>query len=202
VGARRGRSPERRSYRLRKRAQQQERTRARIVDALVELHRTVGPAKTTVTEVAELAEVGRMTVYNHFPTEGDMIEACSAHWVGANPPPDPDVWSRIHDPAERLEAALRDLYRYYRRNRDMLGRVLRDEPIVPPLADVMKRAWWPMIDDMIRVLAHGRRLRGTRRARVEAALRLVLDFATWRTVGTLGDEEAARVAAGMVESVT
>lgn len=192
---------DRRAYRQRKRAEQKDETRQRIVEALVELHRTVGPAKTSVSEVAELAGVGRMTVYNHFPSESEMIGACSAHWASANPLPDAAVWSQIREPSARLETALLEMYRYYRRSEDMLGNIFRDEPLIPALADVMEAAWWSRIDAMIEVLAQGRRLRGQRRTRFAAALRLALAFSTWRILGdALGDSEAASVAAAMVEA--
>lgn len=191
----------RRPYRLRKRADQQDQTRLRIIEALVELHRTVGPARTTVTEVAELAGVGRMTVYNHFPTEAEMLGACSAHWAALHPPPDTEAWLQVADPAERLRTALGEMYAYYRSNEDMLGKVLRDELLLPALAEVMADAWWPTIEGMVACLARGRGLRGRRRDRLEAALRLMLDFTTWRRLAdALDDEEAAKLAAEMVEA--
>jgi AcrR family transcriptional regulator len=192
----------RRRYRLKKRAEQQADTRSRITDALVELHRTVGPAHTTVTEVAERAGVQRMTVYNHFPTEVEMIRACSGHWLEGHPPPDVDAWRAIADPAARLDRALGELYLYYEACEDMLGNVFRDEPIVPALAEVMQEGWWPAVDAMHDALARGRRLAGSRRANVHAALRLVLDFGTWQslTESGLGSAEAAALAAKMVEA--
>lgn len=192
----------RRPYRMKERARRLEETRLRITEALVDLHRTVGPARTTVTDVARRAGVRRMTVYNHFPTELEMIGACSSHWAAQNPPPDAERWARIEDPEARLMVALDEMYRYYRGAGDMLGKVLRDEPLVPPLAEIMGQVWWPMIDAMVSTLAAGRRLRGSRRTEVEAALRLAIDFWTWRTLTRSGltDERAAEIAARMVEA--
>jgi AcrR family transcriptional regulator len=98
-----------------------EETRLKITEALVELHRTVGPAHTTVTEVAEKAGVGRMTVYNHFANDAEMIGACSAHWAAHNPAPDPANWATVSDTTQRVLSALHDLYRFYQGNQDMLG---------------------------------------------------------------------------------
>lgn len=193
----------RRAYRLKKRASQLEETRLKITEALVELHRTVGPAKTTVTEVAEKAGVGRMTVYNHFATEAEMIGACSAHWASLNPAPDPGDWLVVADPKQRLVSSLHEMYRFYRDNEDMLGNVLRDESLVPALADVMAAAWWPRIEAMVDVLAQGRGVRGVRRKlRVRAALRLALDFCTWKTLVSSGltDFEAAEMAATVAQA--
>jgi AcrR family transcriptional regulator len=193
----------RRPYHQKKRAQQQEKTRERIVEAIVELHRTVGPAKTKITEVAEMAGVGRMTVYNHFPTEVELFKACGAHWSARNPPPDPTQWARIDDPDERLDLALLHMYEYYDRNEDMLGKVLRDEPLLPALAEVMSGLWWPFFDVAEETLAHGRTLRGGRKKHFTAAVRLALDFDTWRTLTErdLDTNAAAKIAADMVRGV-
>jgi AcrR family transcriptional regulator len=59
-----------RKYELKARAAKQEETRRRITEATVALHEEVGPARTTVAEVARRAGVTRLTVYNNFPAEG------------------------------------------------------------------------------------------------------------------------------------
>jgi AcrR family transcriptional regulator len=68
-----------RKYELKRRAVHQERTRQRIVEAALELHGTVGPARTTISAIAERAGVRRMTVYRHFPDERALFEACTTH---------------------------------------------------------------------------------------------------------------------------
>src|SRR5215211_7135957 len=78
----------RRTYTKRARADAQEATRRRIAAATAELHATLGPAQTTVAEVARRAGVQRATVYANFPEETDLFRACQAHFLGANPPPD------------------------------------------------------------------------------------------------------------------
>ena len=126
-----------RRYELKERARSQEATRRRIVEATVALHREVGPARTTIAEVARRAGVGRVTVYNHFPDETALLGACSAQFVADNPPPDPGAWAAIENPARRLREALRELYGYYRDNEAMLANVTRDAALVPALAEVM-----------------------------------------------------------------
>src|SRR3954471_19243501 len=123
----------RRKYELKKRAERQAETRRRIVQATEELHRTVGPAKTTISEVAERAGVQRLTVYNHFPEERELFAACSAHFRQENPAPDPAAWAEIADPDERLRTALTELYAYYERTEDMTGNVRRDAELLPAL---------------------------------------------------------------------
>jgi AcrR family transcriptional regulator len=187
----------RRRYEQRERARKHAETRQRIIDALVELHESVGAARTTVTDVARRAGVGRMTVYNHFATEADMVAACTSHWIATHPPPEVEAWSSVRDPEERLEIALEELYRYYRETSAMWTTAHRDASLVDSLGEIMDGSWFALLDRAADVLTAGRRLRGRPAARIRAALRLALDFNTWSTLTSCGldDAEAARVAA-------
>jgi AcrR family transcriptional regulator len=189
-----------RKYEQRARARKHDETRQRIVDALIELHETVGAAQTTVVEVARRAGVGRMTVYNHFPTEADMVVACTSHWITLHPPPDVDAWAGIADPDERLASALGELYAYYGRTEAMWTTAYRDAQLVDSLGEVMNSSWFALLDRAVEVLAAGRGLRGARRRRAAGALRLVVDFPTWRTLrqSGLAPGDAAAVAAAFV----
>src|SRR5438034_9663481 len=89
---------QKRPYRMKRRAELEERTRRRITESAVALHGTVGPARTSISAVAERAGVRRSTVYRHFPDEPALFAACSAHWRAANPRPDLERWSAIEDP--------------------------------------------------------------------------------------------------------
>ena len=189
-----------RPYRKTARARQEAETRQRITEAAVELHRTLGPANTKITDVAESAGVSRMTVYNHFPTEVDLFTACSTHWATHNPFPDPARWAEIDDPQERLASALKELYEWYGLKEDMLGKVFRDMPVVPSLAEVMDGLWSTYEDGLVRTLAHGWPVRGAEAEELQAALRLVVDFSTWRvlTGSRLDDGRTADLAARLV----
>jgi AcrR family transcriptional regulator len=189
-----------RPYRKIKRARREAATRERITEAAVELHRTVGPAKTKITALAKLAGVSRMTVYNHFPSERDLFVACSTHWATRNPFPDPSQWSRINDPAERLASGLNELYVWYRRNKDMLGNVFRDAPTMSPLQEVMGELWSPYAEQLVASLADGWPAPEDETAALQTALGLVVSFETWRAlVGPgLDDSQAANLAVRMV----
>ena len=76
-----------RSYELKERAERVAETRRRIVEATVALHERVGPGRTTISAVAALAGVQRLTVYRHFPDERLLFDACAGHWSAQNPPP-------------------------------------------------------------------------------------------------------------------
>jgi len=51
-----------RKYELKARAEKQAETRRRIVEATLALHQEVGPARTTVAEIARRTGVQRLTV--------------------------------------------------------------------------------------------------------------------------------------------
>lgn len=194
-----------RRYELKERARRQEETRARIVDATVSLHREVGPARTTIAEIARRAGVTRLTVYNHFPDDRTLFAACSAQFTSASPPPDPEAWAAISDPDQRLRVALREQYAWFRAEEAMLGHVTRDAAVLPDLAAVV------MDDDAVAyetamrtTLLAGRRLRGARRRRAAAAIGLALAFTTWqhlvRVEGLDDDESVVAVMASAVAS--
>ena len=190
-----------RRYEMKKRAEDQRETRRRIVEAALELHRTRGPAQTTVKEIAERAGVNRLTVYNHFPDVADLLRACSQRWTERYPPPDPTPWAQIRDPHERLRTALTDLYGYYARTEPMTANVLRDAETMPALAALLDGTLAPYLEAIRELLADGWEVRGKGRRRLVATLKLVIDFHTWRSLergSGLSREEAVEL---MVETV-
>jgi AcrR family transcriptional regulator len=181
-----------RHYRLRKRADAMQDTRRRITEAAVELHGSVGPARTTMSAVAERAGVQRQTVYRHFPTEDDLFDACSGHFAERHPRPDVEAWRAIADPAERLMTALDELYAYYEETEAMYTNLVRDETLVAPVASRLPR-FRAYLDGAARVLAAGWGARGDRRALVVAAARHAVDFHTWRSLARDGGVRRAGV---------
>src|SRR4051812_7605970 len=115
-----------RTYTKKRRAEQQAETRQRIVEAAVALHGTIGPARTTVSMVAERAGVQRHTFYAHFPDERSLQLACSGLAFERDPLPDAEPWRTVEDPGERLRVGLRAIYDWYARNADLTACVLRD----------------------------------------------------------------------------
>jgi AcrR family transcriptional regulator len=171
-----------RKYEMKKRAERQRETRRRIVEATVELHRTQGPATTTISEIAQRAGVNRLTVYNHFPDIGDLLTACSRSWTEQHPRPDPAPWAEIHDPEVRLRTALAELYGYYARTEPMRANVLRDAETMPALAALLEGTVVPYLEAVRDLLAEGWEVRGNGRRRLLATLKLAIDFHTWRSL--------------------
>ena len=178
-----------------------ERSRRRIAQAVYELHKTIGPARTTVSAIASKAGVQRLTVYRHFPDELDLHRACLAHWSELHPWPDPSPWRGIADPPERLRAALRDIYRFFAEVEPLFLLGSADLPKLPKLqeADAPVFEHW---ERMRQVLLAGRGLRGRRRARLAAAIGIAIDFQSWYTLTRregLSDEEAVGLAVCHIE---
>src|SRR5579862_8516134 len=130
-------SDQKRPYRMKVRAELEEQTRRRITESTVALHEELGPARTSISAIAERAGVRRSTVYRHFPDERALFAACSSHFRAANPPPDPSRWREIGDPALRTRAALGELYAFYGRTEPMYTSLLRDEPVVPVIRELL-----------------------------------------------------------------
>jgi AcrR family transcriptional regulator len=173
---------DRRKYELKKRAERQRETRRRIVEATMELHRTRGPANTTISEIARRAGVNRLTVYNHFPDVTDLLKACSKSWTERHPAPDPTPWARISDPQERLRTALANLYSFYARTEPMRANVLRDAQTMPELAALLEGSVVPYLEALRDLLAEGWEVSDKNRRRLLATLALALDFHTWRSL--------------------
>jgi AcrR family transcriptional regulator len=191
-----------RRYQQKRRAEQQAETRQRIVEAMVALHREVGPARTTISAIAERAGVERLTVYRHFPDERSMFQACTAHYATEVPGPDPAAWTDIAEPAERLRAALLAFYDYYRRAEDVLTHAVRDVPQLPALAAVLS-PWGEFVADVREGLVKGWEPAGPARARLAAAVGHALRFETWRSLARaerLEDGEATDLMVDLVRA--
>ena len=193
-----------RPYRMQRRADSQEQTRLRITESAVELHRTLGPSRTSISAVAAHAGVRRSTVYRHFPDEAALFDACSAHWATANPPPDLAAWAAISAPDERLQVALDELHAYYRQTERMLDNLLRDEAISPLVKErfAALRGYFAAAQD---TLLQGRGLRGAARRRTKAAIGHAIAFPTWKSLVReqgLSNADAAALMRALVAAAT
>src|SRR5579859_5493812 len=164
---------------LRARAASQNATRQRIVQATVELHRSVGPARTTISAVATRAGVQRHTVYRHFPDQKSLFRACTGHFLSSYPPPDTKEWSAISDPEIRLRRGLGELYAYYDTNAEMIASVLRDSTLMP-----VGGGFRALQTAAVKALERGRNVRGSARRKLRAALQLATDFHAWQALTT------------------
>lgn len=183
-----------RRYQLKSRAEAQERTRRRITEVTLELHEEVGPARTTIAEIAARSGVSRPTVYNQFPDELSLISACSAHFRAVHPAPDLGGLS--------VEQALVAQYAFYAENQRVLAHVYRDAEVMPALAEVLsgaRESFMQRVADLVRDLG----ARGKRRGQATAVVALSLDFTTWRSLDRSGlaPADAAALMARLIRSI-
>jgi AcrR family transcriptional regulator len=126
-----------RSYRMSKRADEQDRTRERIMRATMELHDEKGVAPTTMSDVAKRARVGQATVYRHFPSTTELVQACGVHAWQEMDPPTPQgaesVFAGVEGRRERLARLIDEVDVFYTRGKHRLALASRDRELVPPL---------------------------------------------------------------------
>ena len=173
--------PTARTYELKRRAERQQETRQRIVEAAIELHTTLGPSRTTVKAIAERAGVTRPTVYAHFPDDRSLFQACSGRVRETVPPPDPTAWRSVSEPGDRLETALRDLYVHYERLEPLLENVQRDAAAMPIVAE-MNAYRVRHLEEIRDVLLEAWPTGGGPRARLQRAIGHALEFRTWQSL--------------------
>jgi len=174
-----------RKYTLKRRAEQQDRTRERIVDAAMALHEEIGPADTTISALAERAGVQRLTVYRHFEDEGAILQACSTKWLGLHPPPD---FSAIQadDPIGVTRAMLAALYAYYEGNERMWSSLYKDMGRSEALEEPMAK-FESYLSSMREALLAA--WRPARSSGLRATLAHALRFSTWQS---LSDQRLSR----------
>ena len=179
-------SREKRKYEMKQRAAEMAETHVRITEAAIELHGTVGPARTTLSAVAKQAGVERRTLYRHFPSEAELFEACSTHYFAATR----SRSGRLAGPQHALD----ELYAYYEQTAPMLATCSAtpswsSSPATPSHRCTRISTRRPT------VLLDGRRGRLPRRWRVRHALA----FSTWRSLNSVKRSDAIKLVTALVE---
>ena len=174
-----------RPYRLGKRSDRQAETRRRIVEAALDLHSTVGPARTTVAQIAERAGVQRHTYYAHFPEERGLFLACSGLALERDPLPDINQWRPLEPGRERLRRGLGDLYGWYQRNAQQAACVLRDAEHHELTRQMVELRMAPTLAAAAELLGEGLHERG------RALLTVAIDFACWQVLSAAAGAERA-----------
>ena len=170
------RAVKKRDYRLGRRAEKQAETRQRIVEAALDLHSTLGPARTTVSQIAERARVQRHTYYAHFPEERDLFLACSGLAMERDPLPDFGALRVIAPGPDRLRRGLQQLYQWYARNAQQAACVLRDAEEHALTREVVELRMDPAFREAAEVLGEGLNQRS------HTLLGVALTFPCWRNL--------------------
>ena len=163
-----------RKYEMVKRREKVEETRRRIAKATYELHSTIGPASTTVAQIAERARLPRQTIYRNFPTQLDLFRGCIAFGLDLSPPPDPVAWQEIADRDQRLHSGLTELYAWFEDVEAIMTNSLRDIGALPAAAEAMQ----PLAELM--QFMHDTLSTGWEIHSVSPLIRLAIDFSTWK----------------------
>ena len=93
-----------RGYRLNRRANTAAATRARILDATLDLYKEVGIAATTIAAVAQRADVARGTVVNHFGSPEGLLGATVDRILDELDLPDERIFEGLASRDERVRA--------------------------------------------------------------------------------------------------
>lgn len=176
---------EKRKYTKTLRAEKQDETRNRIVEALVALHEELGAAKTSVKAVAEKAGVQRLTVYRHFPDEASMFEACTSHYLGLHPPPSIADWENTEDPEARSHQGLLAFYKYYSQTHKMWSSGYRDVQQFEALEKPMNQ-FEAYLDQVCDDLVKAWKKTHKQKKLLQITLRHALRFSTWQSLQTAG----------------
>ena len=171
-----GRAMKTRNYRLGKRAEGQDETRRRIVEAAVDLHSSLGPAQTTVSQIADRAGVQRHTYYAHFPDERDLFLACSGFALERDPLPDPEKLRRVPAGRDRVRHGLEEFYGWYDRNAQLAACVLRDAEIHDLTREMVELRMAPVFHKAAELMGEGMDERS------QALLGVALDIGCWRSL--------------------
>jgi AcrR family transcriptional regulator len=188
-------SSDRGKYQLKARALRQQQTRHRIVAATEALHEEIGPARTTVAEIARRAGVERLTVYNNFPELKDLLRACQGRFIAGHPPPDVAPTGRGEEQLHRLERALAELYGWYRANQAMERHVHHDRHLVPELDELMRQEADPRFAAVAEAYGDALADDPKQRKGVRRLVQVALEFRTWEVLTDTGaiDAEIARL---------
>ena len=172
---------DKRKYTKTKRAEQQEQTRERILEAVIALHEELGPANTSIKAVAERAGVQRLTVYRYFPDDDSLFQACTSRWLQLNPPPNVADWAKIQKADEQTYAVLLAFFRYYRQTESMWKGAYCDVEEIEALKNPMAR-FEAYLDQARDDLLAPWNVKGKRQQQLSATLHHCLQFTTWQSL--------------------
>ena len=191
-----------RKYRKTRRAEQEEQTRDKIVEAAMALHEELGPRATSISAIAERAGVQRLTVYRHFEDDVAIFQACSSRWFELNPTPDPSLWQALAPAAHRTEVALFNIYTYYAGNARMLNRVYSDVADVPAVQEVMV-GFKSYLERIGNDLLKAWQPETKKRKDVKTLINHALQFSTWQSFSQekMKERRVAEVMTKCIDSI-
>ncbi len=140
-----------RPYDNQTRLQQQALLRERIAAATAELHAEKGAVATSYAEIAERAGVSLPTVYKHFPTQAQLMAACTGHVAASAPRLPSDEILRapsLAAAAEALVVATDAIHAHFEP-----WKAWREHRMIPSLGDLANRQRQQLTGFLAQVLA-------------------------------------------------
>lgn len=160
----------------------------RVAAATAELHAQKGASATSYADIASRAGVSLPTVYSYFPTQADLMSACTGH-VGAHAPQFPVqailAAPDLTDAADRLIVALDGLHAYFEPWVSW-----RQEAVVPFLAELAATRRAQLTSMMAQILSQHR---PGRQAACVAVWESILSFDLWQRLVRQHELPRARV---------
>lgn len=149
--------------------------RQRVAAVTAELHAEKGASATSYADIASRAGVSLPTVHSYFPTQAELMTACTGH-VGARAPQLPVqailAEPELTDAADRLIVALDELHAYFEPWVSW-----RQETIVPFLAELAATRRAQLTSMMAQLLSQHR---SGRQAACAAVWESILSFDLWQ----------------------
>ena len=133
----------------------------------------------------------RLTVYKHYPTEADLFEGCSVHFISEHPFPDVTGALAIEDPERRVRETLTLIYGWFRETEAMTANIQRDRLLIPELDARVSKTMDPALEGIAAELNGGFGAKGAHAGRIAAMVAVAMDFWTWRRLKRLGMDDAA-----------
>jgi AcrR family transcriptional regulator len=130
----------RRNYQQKRRAEQLEQKRDRIVRATVALHAKHGVLGTSYPMIASRAKVSIQTVYNHFPDLGQLIGACTGHVTPQAPAVTPEVLKPGRNPEQRLRLLANAVYAQHEYLEPWMRFAWHEARAIPELESILNQA--------------------------------------------------------------
>lgn len=179
-----------RKYNKEKRAASAAETRQRIVEATYSLHNEKGVVATSFRDIAERAQVGIGTVYHHFPTYEQVIEACGELTMSIVRPPTSEIFVGLSGRNEKIRRLVQELFACYERYPSYERvRVERDEfPVLAAKLGLFDRQLKNLLREALNLPDTGENYEGQ-----VCTLFALTDFAVYRALTKCGlsTEEAA-----------
>lgn len=189
-----------RRYDRRRRDEAMAATRARIVDAIVELHAELGPSRTTYALIAKRADVAVPTVYKHFPEVAGMFAACIGHVSAQLPSLTAEVFAQVPDVAGRVTALASALCERHQHFAPWLRWSLHEAHLLPELGALIMR----MGERQRRLIREALTPGQDPRATLVAMLDALLSFETWQKLAIengLAPREASKAVAQAARAI-